>query len=317
MSVPMPFIVGVPRSGTTLLRLMLDAHPQLAIPPETGFIPALLDARERGGNPAERFVATLTSFPTWEDFDLSAGELRAAVAALRPFDTGEALRAFYRLYAARLGKPRYGDKTPNYALLVNRIEHLLPEARFVHVIRDGRDVALSVRGLWFSPGQDMESLARDWRDRIQTTRTLGRRCRHYLEVRFEALIFESGPTLRRICEFLDLPHDPRVERYHETAPERLLEFKDRKRADGSVVITREERFHNQRLSAGPPEPGEVGRYKRDMSTVERARFESVAGGLLKDLGYETEFTGGLGGFLRRRRALRASRTDGDAAPNRL
>jgi hypothetical protein len=54
-----------------------------------------------------------------------------------------------------------------------------------------------------------------------------------------------------------------------------------------------------------------------MSTVERARFESVAGGLLKDLGYETEFTGGLGGFLRRRRALRASRTDGDPAPNRL
>ena len=314
---PMPFIVGVPRSGTTLLRLMLDAHPDLAIPSETGFIPALLKARGDGGLTAEGFVATLASFPTWEDFDLRPEDLRAAVAALRPFETGEALRAFYRLYAARFGKPRYGDKTPNYALIIDRIESLLPEARFVHVIRDGRDVALSVRGLWFSPGQDMESLARDWRDRIRKTRDLGRRCRHYLEVRFESLILESGPTLRRICGFLDLPYDARLERYHETAPERLQEFKDRRRADGSVVITKEERLQNQALSARPPEPAEIGRFKRDMSPAERARFESVAGGLLKDLGYETEFTGGLGGYLRRRRALRSSRSAGEAPSNRL
>jgi len=85
----MPIIVGAPRPGTTLLRFMLDTHPEMAIPPETGFL------------------------------------------ALFPH--------FYQLYASRFAKPRWGDKTPSYCHHMQNIEEVLPEAHFIHIIRDGRD----------------------------------------------------------------------------------------------------------------------------------------------------------------------------------
>jgi hypothetical protein len=112
LSPPAPFVVGVPRSGTTLLRLMLDAHPELAIPPETGFFPWIttIDGTARGA--ADEFVQRLMASPTWVDFHLDAGALRDALAALPGFSVAEGLRCFYRLYAARFGKRRWGDKTP-------------------------------------------------------------------------------------------------------------------------------------------------------------------------------------------------------------
>ena len=110
---PPPFIVGVARSGTTLLRLMLDAHPELAIPPETHFVPRLIKLVDGGAGPGE--VATfLAGHPRWGDYGLDAAELERRLDALEPFDAGSALRAFYGLYAEGQGKPRWGDKSPPY-----------------------------------------------------------------------------------------------------------------------------------------------------------------------------------------------------------
>src|SRR2546430_13399132 len=78
---PAPFVVGVPRSGTTLLRLMLDAHPELAIPPETHFLPKLIkacrDAEQAGSDPGERAVEIITHHRRWPDFGLAEADLRA------------------------------------------------------------------------------------------------------------------------------------------------------------------------------------------------------------------------------------------------
>jgi hypothetical protein len=73
--------------------------------------------------------------------------LAERVSGNEPFDLGESLRAFYGVYAERFGKPRWGDKTPNYVRRMSLIYGLLPEARFVHIIRDGRDLAPSTRDL--------------------------------------------------------------------------------------------------------------------------------------------------------------------------
>src|SRR4051812_37997117 len=110
----MPIIVGVPRSGTTLLRMMIDAHPGIAIPPETGFLPLLAqlnpdrDAREAAWK-------IITGFHTWPDFKLDASQFAAALNALPHVTPSDAARAFYRSYAARFGKTEWGDKTPAYA----------------------------------------------------------------------------------------------------------------------------------------------------------------------------------------------------------
>src|SRR3989338_6484809 len=311
-----PFIVGVPRSGTTLLRLMLDAHPELSIPPETGFIPDALKALAAGpADPRAAFCRTVTLSPAWDDFNLRLEEFRTALAAIEPFDLGEGVRAFYRAYASRFGKPRWGDKTPGYGTHLDPIQSVLPEARFIHIIRDGRDAALSITGLWFAPGGEIEALAADWRTRILRTRKLAKRCAHYLEIRYERLIADAPLELRRVCEFIGLPYDPGMERYHESARSRLDEVKARRDARGGVLVSKEERLSQQRLACRPPDPSRVLRWKRDMGADMRERFEAVAGDLLQDLGYET---GGpapaasrrrLSSFLRRRRPTRGSASD--------
>ena len=82
------------------------------------------------------------------------------VFGIESFDLGEALRAFYGVYAGRFGKWRWGDKTTNYVRQMSLIHDLLPETRFVHIIRDGRDVALSTRDLWFGPDSVEEAARR-------------------------------------------------------------------------------------------------------------------------------------------------------------
>src|SRR5438093_1969503 len=95
---PMPFIVGTGRCGTTLLRMMLDAHPDLAIPPETHFIPALAGAFQDASRRPQDFLELLHSFHTWQDFGIEVGALREALGA-PGFSLTHALRTFYRLYA--------------------------------------------------------------------------------------------------------------------------------------------------------------------------------------------------------------------------
>ena len=146
---PAPFIVGAPRSGTTLLRLMLDAHPELAIPPETYFIPKAVKnwqlaekRRRRGEDPVQAFYDTVTGHTRWKDFHLDAEAFKHRLDQERPDEVGDAVRAFYGLYVDKVGKPRWGDKTPFYVRRMKQIQDVIPEARFVHLIRDGRAVTL-------------------------------------------------------------------------------------------------------------------------------------------------------------------------------
>ena len=283
---PFPVVCGAPRSGTTLLRFMLDAHPDLAIPPETGFLTELAQLGARGAATRESVLAAITGSVCWPDFHVDPGELRREVLALDRFDVAEGARAFYRVYARRFGKPRGGDKTPGYSIAQDEVASVLPEAHFVHIFRDGRDVAVSVRGLWFSPGSDPATLAADWCRRVRLAREQGARARRYLEVRYESLVTDTRRELERICAFLELRYDPAMERYHERAPARLQEHETRTRPDGSVVITKAQRIHNQRFTQRPPEPARIGRFRADMTAEERARFEQTAGPLLRELGYE-------------------------------
>jgi hypothetical protein len=214
----MPFIVGVARSGTTLLRLMLDAHPDLAISPETGFLVNACSLPREGEQARERFVETVTNYHTWKYMGISAAALRAELQRIEPFDLSEGVRSLYRMYAERFDKSRFGDKTPGYTVHLLELEDLLPEASFIHIVRDGRDVALSVRPLWFSPGKDMGAIATDWRHGIRTAREQGARCHRYMEIRFEDLIVEPEQELRRACEFLQLEFDSGMLRYFDAAP---------------------------------------------------------------------------------------------------
>ncbi len=289
---PMPIIVGAPRSGTTLLRLMLDAHPHLAIPPETSFVVAASALNGSTNDLRARFVDTVTAYPphapNWEDFGLARETLAEAVQALEPFTVADGLRTFYRLYAQRFGKPRWGEKTPDYSLHIGAIAALLPEARFIHLIRDGRDVAASWRQQWFSPGHEPEVLARAWMDRVQAARSAGLGRTHYVEIFYEELVARPEAVLRHLCDFLDLPWSNQLLNHQERAPQRLEEHRTRRSLDGTVIASHAQRLRQQRRTMERPGMGRIGSWREELSEEDVRGFERVAGCLLVELGYELQ-----------------------------
>jgi hypothetical protein len=287
---PMPFIVGSARSGTTLLRFMLDAHSELAIPPETGFFTTISKLKGSGEKLKDVFFRAIVNYPetapSWPDFEIPQETFRRALTEIEPFNISEGYRAFYRLYAARLGKSRWGDKTPIHCLYLTTIRHVLPEAHFIHLIRDGRDAALSLREMWFSPGFDIEVQASYWRDCVMAARRDGAGCADYIEIRYEDLICNPQETLNRVCAHVGLSFESSMLNYYMHPAERLKEHKARSRCDGTAGLTVEQRFRQQRLTTTPPDVTRVFAWKRTMGAEERSRFEAIAGDLLEELGYE-------------------------------
>ena len=270
---------------------MLDSHPDLAIPPETGFLIFPFEETLDPEVSRDRFFHAITSYPPespgWVDFQIPAEDFRQKLCELQPFAVAEGLRIFYRMYADRFHKSRWGDKTPLYCRHLRRIEALLPEARFVHLIRDGRDAAISLRKQWFSPGHEIGVQARYWRDNVKTAREQGSACRHYLEVRYEDLVRNTQTQLQRICAFLDLDYHPGMLRYYEGASRRLQEHTGRSRAHGSVAVTPEARRQQQAQTKYPPDASRIGAWRSALPEEDCREFQAIAGDLLEELGYPT------------------------------
>jgi len=281
---PPPLLVlGVRRSGTTLLRVMLGRHSELAIPDESYFIPQLAD-RHRGTIDVGEFADDLRRLPTLRDWDVPVDEVRAR---LRPgMRLGEAIAAVYETYAARHGKRRWGDKTPMYMQRLPMLERLFPDARFVHLVRDGRDAALSflampkgiVTETWAHPRTATE-FASEWRTEVEAAHRLGRNVgpRRYHELRYEELVAGPERELRRICDFAELAYEPAMLEY---APEVDVSAKP----------------HQQSLKR-PPTPG-LRDWRTQLSPEDVAGFEGVAGDLLRRLGYEAGRGSTVSGALR-------------------
>ncbi len=283
---PSPFVVGLGRSGTTLLRLMLDAHPQLAIPPETHFATGVIRMYRQGSPQPAETADYLAGLRRWGDFGIDREEMLERLTGSGATDAQAALRAFYEVYAAKQQKPRWGDKTPGYGVQMRRIARTLPEARFVHLIRDGRDAALSRARASAKSVRPQRAAAR-WRERIEQTRAQAAHVPHYTEVRYEDLVTDPEATLREILEFIDLDWDPAVLAYHERAAERLSEIdRDLPAMGDKGHRPASKRVGSHEMTTRPPDRTRLARWREEMSPAELAEFEAVAGDLLAELGYE-------------------------------
>ncbi len=223
--------------------------------------------------------------PAWPDFGLRREALADEMRRMPKPDAAEAVRCFYRLYSATFGKARWGDKTPGYCRSLPVLATMFPEGRFVHIIRDGRDVAVSLREMWFAPGRDIASLAAKWRDDIEIARAAGLGDDRYLELRYEALVDDPGAELTRVCEFLSLAYEPAMLGFHERAADRLREHRERLSTEGDLVVSRERRLQQQQSTLEPVHGRFVGKWRSVLNGDELAEFEAVAGELLARLGY--------------------------------
>jgi hypothetical protein len=263
---------------------MLDGHPELAVPDESYFIPQLADRHRRRIDLAA-FVDDLRRLPTLREWDVPVEEVERRLRPGMPL--GDAIGAVYETYAARKGKPRWGDKTPMYMQHLRLLERLFPSARFVHLIRDGRDAALSflampagiVTRTWAHPSTAAD-FACQWRSEVAAARRLGRRVgpSRYLEVRYERLVAAPEDELGRICGFAGLRFEPA-----------MLDY------PGRVDVSAKP--HQQSLTMSPISG--LRDWRGQMAHADVAAFEAVAGDLLDELGYETAGRSTLAGSARR------------------
>jgi hypothetical protein len=285
---PAPFIVGVERSGTTLLRMMLDSHRELTIPFETHFLHKLLMLSQEDVS-KDKFFNIVTQSASWRNMALDASVLSAALDGIDNFSIPEGIRIFYSLCAARFAKQRWGDKTPTYLNWMVGIQLLLPEAHFIHIIRDGRDVACSFRGLWFGPGDDVEAAARHWVSQVNHAKNQSEYLVHYMEIRYEDLVLDPQKTLTKITDFLQLNFDPEMLNYHKYATGRLAEIVQPFGPNCGNSLDIESFTSIYSNTKKPPDPSRIGRWREEMRDVDQRRFEAIAGSLLAALGYETRF----------------------------
>jgi len=272
------FIVGSSRSGSTLLRLMLASHSRIAIPSETWFLSALLEEfpcdRLLRNDEISRAVTVMTSHYRWPDMGLDAAEMRRRAAKLSAVRLRDLVEIVYRWHMEVEGKSRWGDKTPAYIEIVPSLAALFGNARFIHLIRDGRDVAKSFqRQRWHGPW--MHGYTREWSRAVELDLQLSKSVlnERILRVFYEDLVLHPEPTLRGICAFIE-------ERFED----QMLFWQAK--VDSAVPL-REKRFHS---SLGKElNPSDVSRWKRDMTSREIFVAEALIGAQLSHLGYERRF----------------------------
>jgi hypothetical protein len=261
------FIVGCPRSGTSLLRDLLRSHPRLTFPGESHFIPAFFKAY---GDPQN---------------EREARRLAARILRLRwlkrwglPLDPAQFSRErsyrrivcrIYQEWARSENKPRWGDKTPQYVTEIPTLLEIFPAGKIIHIYRDGRDVALSWLRTKLGPA-NLYTAASSWKELVSTGRNVGARLspKTYLEVRYEALLVSPKEIMKRICEFVGEPFTEEVLKPNSRRTYPSLKFGLRHFTE--IIDTN------------------MNNWKSEMSLSDRILFESVAGDLLESLDYETE-----------------------------
>jgi hypothetical protein len=273
------FVVGVARSGTTLLSAMLSAHSHLDCGPESRFFARLrhLDGRSRARledpsawpGPAVDFIATLSNqgHPVVGLFGLTLEDVRTYLAD-RPPSVAAMLESLTVLHARRAGKVRWIEKTPRHLLMTATLWRLWPTARVVRIVRDPRDVALSLAGLPFAKESVVGNLVRIDQDDRRSRDAIAADGRA-MTLRYEDLVTEPERELRRICDFVGEAWEPS-----------MLDTRD-----SAAGVAADHEWWKVGVS-GPLTTASVGRWRREMS-ADAQRFAALhLAGFIREHGYE-------------------------------
>ena len=237
------FVVGSPRSGTTLMRSILDAHPSIVCPPwETGIFVELADLLDRFDESQAMYKFMKDDASIWQWVRQTVDDLMLRV-------TGS------------FNKPRWAEKTPAHVLHIELIHRVYPQAQFVHIIRNGYEVVRSLQHKSWAPNY-VRGNARTWVNYVQAGRAAARNLPAglYHELRYDELVTEPERLLRQLCEFLGEQFEPQMMAFDQPQ-------------------------NNTFGQAREPITANVKRDYRELTRLQRWAFNSVAGGLMRELGY--------------------------------
>ncbi len=268
------FIVGAQRSGTTLFRLILNAHSKIAIPEEGTFWMPLIGSMNKDydalikGRVLKNYIKYIRKNEAFKVWQLNIENIITKI----DFDSGVTLRAlmelFYTENAIINNKSIWGDKTPSFFRKVNDLSVIFPNARFIHLVRDGRDIYFSLRGRERGR-RNVAVAALEWKYKIQKVRRFfGQlpvgRC---LEVRYEDILNSPESKVLEVCNFLNVDYE-----------ESMLDFY---KSSHKYVGKHHSGLIFKAISRSP-----VKRWKKLMNDSDNKIYESVARNCLEDQEYE-------------------------------
>jgi hypothetical protein len=265
-ALPVIAIGGCARSGTTLLRVMLDTHSRVSV-----------------GPPSNVFVPTPIAFDEIAyRYDIPLEALRELDAATE--DRAEFIDRFARYCLAQTGKQRWGEKTARNLLRFDWIRAHFPQGVTIHVIRDGRDVVCSLRshrkrrvvdGVLQPTGYvlPLEACVDRWLLSMEIAQRYQGMPGHY-EIRYEDLVMRSAYTLQQIVKRLSLPYEEAMLKFHTVK----TPYRDPLRFPQNVEATQ------------PLSTTSVGRWRRDLNASEHKYVMRRLGPTLERLGYEPSST---------------------------
>ena len=283
------FIIGNPRSGTTLLRLLLTSHKDIVIPPESAFLVWWYDkykdwTKQSVKNRLNSYINDLISSKKFETWNIDKEKLKRYIKSENPDSYSALSSAVYKFYGISIGKKisRWGDKNNWYLNYIDLIHKLFPEVFFIHIIRDGRDVAGSYKKLNklhitnpYAPKlpDKIEDIALEWVTNLKKVNSSFENLhwRNVLEVKYENLVDNPKKVLKSICGSLDVSYDPNMLNFYKYNKEMKLE-------PTSFMKWKGKTFENIDKHA-------IGNFKKYLTKKEINSFENLTKERLHHYGY--------------------------------
>lgn len=271
------FIVGMPRSGTKLLRSLVSQHSKVAIAEyETEFYPYWVKNWSMFGDLSdkeifEKFYQDTIRLPYFKyaEADHKLIDQSRWMAFCKDYTPSGVFEALIRLDvgADRGSGIIWGDKSPSYILYLELLKKDFPQARVIHIVRDVRDYSISVNNAW---GKNIFRAAQRWVDGVNAARTASKHfIDDYLEVKYEDLLDDPEKTLRHICEFLKIGFEPGMLTLSR-APEQVGD------ARGSTEVVRSNK----------------NKYEEKLSKKAIEKIENISGKTLNESGYSVRNSSG-------------------------
>lgn len=281
------FILSNPRSGSSLLRVICDSHPEITIPPECGFTEWWYEkykdwkSEENKTKRLDIFCIDLASSRKFETWDFDFEYFKNLVKDYNPQNYADLVALVHISFGLMKKKDlkAWGDKNNYFINKTNLLNHLFPEAKFIYIVRDGRDVATSYISLKnlktespYAPKlpSEIDEIALEWnKNNIKVTSFLsGLKESNILIMRYEDLVNRLEENCKLICEFLNVPFNPQMLEYYKISlePTQTLDWKMK--------------------TLKSPDKLAIGKYKKLLTSEEINLFNSIAGKTLKKFGYE-------------------------------
>lgn len=285
------FILANPRSGSSMLRIICESHSQLSVPPESGFMEWWyskygswhLDDSKNNERVFD-FVFDLMSSKKIETWQLDEEALIKLILSEKPKSYAALISLVYITFANMKGKriAYWGDKNNYYIHKTQLLHNLYPNAKYIHLVRDGRDVATSYKALQdieatspYAPklNTEIEEIAAEWDQNNKTLLVFFRQIdsEKVLRIRFEDVLENLEESCKTICSFLDVPFDNKMLQYYKW--------------NKKLAIEPSETMAWKQKTLEKPDLGTIGKYKKLLNKKEIEIFNMIAKDTLKEFGY--------------------------------